>query len=48
MLKYAAARRGFYLTVHALKKAEEVLKWESAGERDKALAQLKKSASRNG
>ncbi len=41
MLVYAAARRGLYLTVHALTKAEEVLKWELAGERDKALAKLK-------
>jgi hypothetical protein len=38
MREYAAARRGLYLTVHALKKAEEVLKWELAAERDKAVA----------
>jgi hypothetical protein len=45
MLEYAAARRGVHLTVHALKKVEEVLKWELAGERDKALAEPKKLAS---
>ncbi len=37
MLEYAAARRGYYLTVHALNKVKEVLKWEMAGDRDKAL-----------
>ncbi len=42
MLEYGAARRGLYLTVHALKKAEQVMKWELAGERDKALAKLEK------
>ncbi len=36
-----------YLTVHALKKAEGVLKWELAGERDKALAKLRNVGSQN-
>jgi hypothetical protein len=36
-LEFAAANRGFYLTVHALKRARDVLKWESAGDREKAL-----------
>jgi hypothetical protein len=36
-LEYAAARRGLYLTVHALNKVKEVLKWELAGDREKAL-----------
>jgi hypothetical protein len=36
-LEYAAARRGLYLTVHALNKVREVLKWELAGDREKAL-----------
>jgi hypothetical protein len=35
--EYAAARRGLYLTVHALAKVKEVLKWELAGDREKAL-----------
>ncbi len=37
MLEYALARRGLYLTVHALNKVKEVLKWELAGDREKAL-----------
>ncbi len=37
MLQNAAARRGLHLTVQALKKAEEVLKLELAGDREKAL-----------
>ena len=37
MLEYAAARRGLYLTVHALNKVKEVLKWELAGDRERAL-----------
>ncbi len=37
MIEYAAARRGLYLTVHALNKVKEVLKWELAGDREKAL-----------
>ena len=37
-LDYAAARRGLYLTVHALNRAREVLRWESAGDREKALS----------
>jgi hypothetical protein len=37
MLEYAAAKRGMYLTVHALNKAKEVLKWELAGDRERAL-----------
>jgi hypothetical protein len=37
MLEYAAARRGLYLTVHALNKVKHVLKWELAGDREKAL-----------
>ncbi len=36
-LEYALARRGLYLTVHALNKVKEVLKWELAGDREKAL-----------
>jgi len=36
-LEYAAARRGLYLTVHALGKVKEVLKWELMGDREKAL-----------
>jgi hypothetical protein len=36
-LEYAAAKRGLYLTVHALKRAREVIKWEVAGDREKAL-----------
>jgi hypothetical protein len=41
MLEYAAARRGMYLTVHALNKVKEVLKWELAADREKALEALK-------
>jgi hypothetical protein len=37
-LEYAAAKRGLYLTVHALNRAREVLRWESAGDREKALS----------
>jgi hypothetical protein len=37
MLEYAAARRGMFLTVHALNKVKEVLKWELVGDREKAL-----------
>jgi hypothetical protein len=37
MLEYAAARRGLFLTVHALNKAKEVLKWELLGDRESAL-----------
>jgi len=37
MLEYALARRGLYLSVHALNKVKEVLKWELAGNREKAL-----------
>jgi hypothetical protein len=37
MLQHAAARQGLHLTVQALKKAEEVLKLELAGDREKAL-----------
>jgi hypothetical protein len=37
MLEYAAARRGLFLTVHALNKVKEVLKWELVGDREKAL-----------
>ncbi len=37
MLEYAAARRGLYLTVHALNKVKHVLKWELAGDRENAL-----------
>jgi hypothetical protein len=40
-LEYAAARRGLYLTVHALNKVREVLKWELAGDREKALEATK-------
>jgi hypothetical protein len=40
MLEYAAARRGLYLTVHALNKVKEVLKWELAGDREKALGAI--------
>ncbi len=36
-LEYAAARRGLYLTTHALKRAKDVLRWELAGDREKAL-----------
>jgi hypothetical protein len=44
MLEYAAARRGMYLTVHALNKVKEVLKWELAGDREKALEAQKDNA----
>ena len=37
LLEYALARRGLYLIVHALNKVKEVLKWELAGDREKAL-----------
>ncbi len=37
MVQHAAARRRLHLTVHALKKAEDVLKLELAGDREKAL-----------
>jgi bifunctional non-homologous end joining protein LigD len=37
MLEYAAARRGLFLTVHALNKAKEVLKWELLGDRAMAV-----------
>jgi hypothetical protein len=37
MLEYAAARRGLFLTVHALNKAKEVLNWELLGDRETAL-----------
>ena len=36
-IEYAAARRGLYLTVHALKRAQDVVKWELAGDRNRAL-----------
>lgn len=36
-LEYQAAKRGMYLTVHAIHRAREVLKWESDGDREKAL-----------
>jgi hypothetical protein len=41
MLEYALARRGLYLSVHALNKVKEVLKWEMAGDREKALEATK-------
>ncbi len=34
LLEYALARRGLYLSVHALNKVKEVLKWELAGDRE--------------
>jgi len=37
-LEYQAAKRGMYLTVHAINRAKDVLKWESDGDREKALA----------
>jgi hypothetical protein len=37
MLEYAFARRRLYLSVHALNKVKEMLKWELAGDREKAL-----------
>ncbi len=37
MLEYQAARRGMYLTVHAIHRAKQVLTWESKGDREKAL-----------
>ena len=40
-LEFAAGSRGLYLTVHALKRARDVLKWESAGDREKALKATK-------
>ena len=40
-LEFAAGNRGLPLTVHALKRARDVLKWESAGEREKALQATK-------
>jgi hypothetical protein len=36
-LEYQAAKRGMYLTVHAINRAKDVLKWESDGDREKAL-----------
>lgn len=36
-LEYQAAKRGMYLTVHAIHRAKRVLKWESEGNREKAL-----------
>ena len=36
-IEHAAARRGLNLTVHALQRAQDVLKWELAGDREKAL-----------
>lgn len=36
-LEYQAAKRGMYLTVHAIHRAKDVLKWESDGNREKAL-----------
>jgi len=36
-IESTAARRGLSLTVHALKRAQDVLKWELAGDREKAL-----------
>jgi hypothetical protein len=36
-VEYAAAKRGLYLTVHALNRGREVLKWELAGDRERAL-----------
>jgi hypothetical protein len=36
-LEHQAAKRGMYLTVYALQRAKEVLKWESRGDREKAL-----------
>ncbi len=44
MLEYAAARRGLFLTVHALNKVKEVLKWELAGDREKALEEIQEVA----
>ena len=35
-IEHAAERRGLNLTVHALKRAQDVLKWELAGDREKA------------
>jgi hypothetical protein len=42
MLEHEAARRGLHLTLHALKEAQEVLKLELAGDREKALEANKK------
>ncbi len=36
-LEYQAAKRGMYLTVHAIHRARDVLKWEAEGDREKAL-----------
>ena len=36
-IESAATRRGLSLTVHALKRAQDVLKWELAADREKAL-----------
>jgi hypothetical protein len=36
-LEHQAAKRGMYLTVYAIKRAKDVLKWESEGNREKAL-----------
>jgi hypothetical protein len=36
-LEDAAARRGLHLTLHALNQAKEVMKWELAGDREKAM-----------
>ncbi len=40
-LEYAAARRGFSLTAHALNTVKEVLEWELKGDREEALNVLK-------
>ncbi len=39
-LQYEAARRGLLLTAHAFNRAAQVLKWELAGDREKALDSL--------
>jgi hypothetical protein len=41
VLEYAAAKRGLFLTVHALNKVIEVLKWELVGDRKKALEAIR-------
>jgi hypothetical protein len=40
-LEFAAGNRGLQLTVQALKRARDVLKCESAGEREKAVQATK-------
>jgi hypothetical protein len=45
-LEYQAAKRGMYLTVHAIHRAKDVLKWESEGDREKALEAEKGSPSK--